>query len=235
MNYRKKCLDSNIELVKRTLISFTWGNASVIDRHNNIVYIKPSGVDYCDLNEENIVAINLSDGTPINSKSLTPSSDTSTHLALFRSWPEIGGIVHTHSEYATAHAQIERDIAAEGTTHADYFFGNIPCTRRLTEDEVCSEYELNTGLVIVEEFAARDIDPLAVPACLVAQHGPFAWGKTVDDAVFHASVLEQIARMAVHCRSLDLNEHGVPDYLLRKHYERKHGPKAYYGQSSNNQ
>lgn len=235
MTYRKKCLEANLELVNRGLISFTWGNASAIDRQHNIVYIKPSGVDYCDLTEEKIVAVNLFTGRPLDSLSLKPSSDTPTHLSLYRAWPEVGGIVHTHSEYATAHAQIERDLTAEGTTHADYFFGNIPCTRRLTENEVCSDYESNTGCVIVEEFAARSHDPLAIPACLVAQHGPFAWGKTVDSAVFHAAVLEQIARMAVHCRSLDLNEHQVPDYLLRKHYERKHGPKAYYGQSSNNQ
>lgn len=231
---RAQCLTANHDLVAHGLVLFTWGNASVVDRAANVMLIKPSGIDYDRLTAESLVAVRLSDGVVMSPEGLRPSSDTPTHLALYRAWPTIGGIVHTHSEYATAHAQIERELVAEGTTHADYFYGDVPCTRRLIQAEVDGPYEAETGSVIIDEFQRRGLDPLAVPGCLVAQHAPFTWGATVAKAVYHAVVLERLAHMAAHGRSLDPQAHPVPGYLLDRHHLRKHGPGAYYGQVTAN-
>jgi L-ribulose-5-phosphate 4-epimerase len=232
MNCQAACFKANHDLVTNGLAQFTWGNASIVDRAENIVLIKPSGVAYDRLTETELVAVRLGDGSLVNKDGLRPSSDTPTHLVLYRSWPQIGGIVHTHSEYATAYSQVEMDLIAEGTTHADYFRGDIPCTRQLTLDEVNGAYEENTGHVIVEEFTRRDINPLEIPACLIRQHGPFSWGKTVEDAVHHATVLERLARMALHSRCLSQQFHRIPNFLLDRHYLRKNGPAASYGQGS---
>lgn len=229
---RAACLKANHDLVSLGLVMFTWGNASVVDRSANVILIKPSGIDYDRLTAETLVAVRLSDGVVLGPEGLRPSLDTPTHLALYRAWPAVGGIVHTHSEYATAHAQVERDLVAEGTTQADYFRGDVPCTRRLAQAEVDGDYEAETGAVIIEEFRRRGLDPLAVPGCLVAQHAPFTWGTTVAKAVYHGVVLERLARMAVHGRRLDPQAHPIPGHLLDRHYLRKHGSGAYYGQAA---
>ncbi len=230
MDLRARCLKANHDLVAHGLVLFTWGNASVIDRAENVMLIKPSGVDYTELTADKLVAVRLADGSLVHPTGLKPSSDTATHLALYRAWPTIGGIVHTHSEYATAAAQACVDIPAQGTTHADYFYGDIPCTRALTADEINGAYEANTGAVIVETFTARQLDPLAIPGCVISQHAPFAWGATVEKAVYHAAVLERLARMAVHTTILNARPPALPKHLLDRHYLRKHGKDAYYGQ-----
>jgi L-ribulose-5-phosphate 4-epimerase len=217
---------ANLELVQLGLVVFTWGNASAIDRGTGLVVIKPSGVDYDKMKPTDMVVTDL-EGRVVEG-GLRPSSDTPTHLELYRAFPNIGGVVHTHSRYATAFAQAGRSLPAYGTTHADYFRGEVPCTRALTEDEIATDYEKNTGLVIAETF--RALDPDAVPACLVRNHGPFAWGKSCESAVYHAAVLEYCAHMAYVTESLGTPE-PVPDYLLDRHYWRKHGKNAYYGQS----
>jgi L-ribulose-5-phosphate 4-epimerase len=232
MDLRARCLKANHDLVAHGLVLFTWGNASVRDPAENVLLIKPSGVDYADLTADKLVAVRLADGSLVNPQGLKPSSDTATHLALYRAWPGVGGIVHTHSEYATAAAQACRDIPAQGTTHADYFDGPVPCTRPLTASEIGGAYEANTGAVIIDTYAQRQIDPLAVPGCLVSQHAPFAWGATVEKAVYHAAVLERLARMFVHTTTLNAQPPALPQYLLDKHYLRKHGKDAYYGQRS---
>lgn len=222
---KQKVFQANLDLVKHGLVIFTWGNVSGIDREKGLVAIKPSGVSYDVMKAEDMVVVDL-DGNIVEGK-LKPSSDTPTHLVLYRNFLEIGGIVHTHSTYATAWAQTGCDIPNIGTTHADYFKDNIPCTRSMTKEEIEGEYELETGNVIIETF--KEMNPNYTPGVLVNNHGPFAWGKNADDAVHNAVVLEQVAKMAAI--SLSINpEVSMNKYLIEKHFSRKHGPKAYYGQ-----
>lgn len=226
---REKVYEANMDLPKHGLVVFTWGNASEFDRESGLFVIKPSGVDYDKLSPESMVVCDL-DGKVVEGD-LNPSSDTPTHAYLYREWGDkIGGVVHTHSAWAVSWAQAGRDIPAYGTTHADYFYGPIPCMRGLTEEEIEEAYELNTGKVIVEGFAERDIDPVAVPAVLVRNHGPFTWGKDADAAVYHAVVLDEVAKMAARTEMLQDGVVPAPQYLQDKHYLRKHGPNAYYGQ-----
>ncbi|MDO4179355.1 MAG: L-ribulose-5-phosphate 4-epimerase [Phascolarctobacterium sp.] len=225
---KKQVCEANLELVRRGVVLYTWGNVSGIDREKNLVVIKPSGVDYDGMQPEDMVVVDLFTGEKVEGK-YKPSSDTPTHLELYRQLPEIGGVVHTHSTYAVAFAQAAMDIPALGTTHADYFYGPVPCTRSLTEDEVKEAYELNTGKVIVEEIKRRRIDSLSVPGVVVQNHGPFTWGTSPDKAVYHAVVLEEVAKMAQLTLALNPNA-SMPQYVLNKHYQRKHGPNAYYGQ-----
>ncbi|MEZ9434830.1 L-ribulose-5-phosphate 4-epimerase, partial [Vibrio lentus] len=205
----------------------TWGNVSEFDRTNGVIAIKPSGVEYCDMTAEDMVVVDL-EGNIVEGK-LNPSSDTATHLELYKAFPEVSGIVHTHSRSATIWAQAGIDIPALGTTHADYFYGDIPCTRRLSHSEIAEEYEKNTGLVIIEEFKQRRIDPMAVPSVIVAGHAPFSWGKDANDAVHNAVVLEEVSAMALATRTLNSGIKIQPE-LSDKHYLRKHGENAYYGQ-----
>ncbi|NLC94316.1 MAG: L-ribulose-5-phosphate 4-epimerase [Bacilli bacterium] len=221
---------ANMDLVKHNLIIFTWGNASGIDRETGLVVIKPSGVDYDRLTPNDMVVVSL-DGKVVEGH-LRPSSDTATHLEIYRNFPEIGGIVHTHSTYATIFAQAGRSVLPYGTTHADYFYGPVPLTRALTETEINTDYELNTGKVIVETLKLNNIDPLAVPGVLVKNHGPFTYGKTAHDAVYHAVVLEEVAKMALFTELLNPQVATLDQYLLDKHYYRKHGKNAYYGQNN---
>jgi len=224
---KKRVFEANLDLVKHGLVIFTWGNVSEIDRDKGIFAIKPSGLSYDSMTWEDMVLVDL-EGTAVDSK-WKPSSDTPTHLMLYREFSGLGGVVHTHSEWATSWAQMGLPIPALGTTHADYFYGEIPCTRKLTESEVKNSYELETGKVIIETFRNQKIDPLAVPAVLIDGHGPFSWGKNANDAVHNAVVLEQVAKMAHH--ALTMNKvSGIDQYLLDKHYLRKHGKDAYYGQ-----
>jgi L-ribulose-5-phosphate 4-epimerase len=222
---KKQVFEANLDLVKYGLVIFTWGNVSGIDREKGLIVIKPSGVSYDDMKAEDMVVVDMN-GNVVEGK-YKPSSDTPTHLVLYKAFPKIGGVVHTHSEWATSWAQAGMPIPALGTTHADYFYGSIPCTRKLTEKEVQENYEVETGTVIVEAF--KSIDPNAVPSVVVNGHGPFSWGTDAHNAVHNAVVLEEVAKMAHH--SLTLNPvKGIDQYLLDKHYMRKHGPKAYYGQ-----
>ncbi|MCH5157284.1 MAG: L-ribulose-5-phosphate 4-epimerase [Clostridiales bacterium] len=221
-----KVYQQNIALVKHNLVVLTWGNVSAIDREQGLVVIKPSGVNYSDMKAEDMVVVDL-DGKVIEGN-YRPSSDTPTHLWLYKKFAQIGGVVHTHSTYATAWAQSGRSIPAYGTTHADAFYGDVPCTRALTKEEIESEYELNTGKVITETFS--DVDSLAIPAVLVKNHGPFTWGVTPEKAVENAVTLEEVARMAQLTESLNGKVKRVDQHLLNKHYSRKHGKNAYYGQ-----
>ena len=216
---------ANLDLVQYGLVIFTWGNVSGIDRDRGLLVIKPSGVSYDRLNPRDMVVMDLY-GNKVEGE-MKPSSDTPTHIFLYLQFPEIGGVVHTHSQWATSWAQARRPIPAYGTTHADYFYGEIPCTRPLTKEEVEDQYELNTGVVIVETF--KDIDPMAVPGVLVSQHGPYAWGENEHDAVHNAKVMDEVAKMAYYNESLG-NTSPVDPYLLNKHYKRRHGKDAYYGQ-----
>ncbi|MDE5763712.1 MAG: L-ribulose-5-phosphate 4-epimerase [Ruminococcus sp.] len=219
---------ANLELVARGVVIYTWGNVSGIDREKGMVVIKPSGVDYNGMKPEDMVVVNLMTGETVEGK-WKPSSDTKTHLELYRQFPEIGGITHTHSVNAVAYAQAGVDIPALGTTHADYFYGAIPCTRDLTTTEVDEDYELNTGKIIVEIIKQRGIDPLAVPGVVVKNHGPFSWGEDAADSVYHAVVMEKVAEMDL--KTLLINPSAsMQQYILDKHYMRKHGPNAYYGQ-----
>lgn len=218
--------DANLDLVRHGLVIFTWGNVSAIDREKGIVVIKPSGVSYDIMKTEDMVVLDL-DGKVLEG-TLKPSSDTPTHLVLYKAFPEIGGVVHTHSTYATAWSQAGLDLPGIGTTHADYFSQNIPCTRDMTEAEVMGAYEEETGNVIVERFAG--INPNHVPAVLVKNHGPFSWGKDAHDAVHNAVVLEQVAKMA-HIAFQVNPKLTMNDLLVQKHFYRKHGPNAYYGQA----
>lgn len=220
---------ANLDLVKEGLVIQTWGNASAIDRAKGFVVIKPSGVPYEQLKPAHMAVVALDSGRVVEGE-LKPSSDTPTHLVLYRAFKEIGGIVHTHSLYATAWAQSGRPLPALGTTHADYFHGPIPCTRLMRSGEIQSDYEVNTGHVIVEAFSGRD--PLACPAALVASHGPFTWGKTVGDAVHHAVILEHLVRLAGETLRLFPSTKSMQQVLLDKHFFRKHGPAAYYGQTA---
>lgn len=223
---KEKVYRTNLDLVKNRLVLSTWGNVSAIDHESGYVVIKPSGVKYEDMTAEDMVVVDLN-GKIVEGR-LNPSSDTSTHLELYKAHKEIGGIVHTHSTYATAFAQAGRDIKAYGTTHADYFYGDIPCARSLNENEM-TEYEKNTGVVINETFTNKDI--VAIPACLVKNHGVFAWGKDADEAVYHATVTESVAKMAYITETLGCNRR-LPQYIADKHYNRKHGKNAYYGQNN---
>lgn len=226
---KKDVLEANLMLPKHGLVTFTWGNVSGIDRDGGLVVIKPSGVAYEDMTADDMVVLNLS-GKLIEGK-LNPSSDTPTHLALYRAFPDIGGVVHTHSRWATIFSQAGRDIPLIGTTQADYFYGDVPCTRKLTAQEIAGEYELETGNVIIEAFSKKS--PAEIPAVLVNGHGPFAWGKNAAEAVHNAVVLEEGAMMAWH--SIMLSGGKTPDFqkeLSDKHYLRKHGENAYYGQKN---
>ena len=223
---KEKVCRANLNLVAHGLVIFTWGNVSAIDRETNLVVIKPSGVSYDGMTAQDMVVVDM-DGHVVEGK-YRPSSDTPTHLELYRAFPEMGGVVHTHSTYATAFAQAGRCIPAYGTTHADYFHGDAPCARALTEEEVNSAYEKNTGLVIVETLEGQD--PVATPAILVKNHGPFAWGVDAMDAVHNAVVLEEVAFMDYHAMELNPASGRMQQELLDKHYLRKHGKNAYYGQ-----
>ena len=225
---RRQVWAANRDLPRRGLVTLTWGNVSGIDRASGLVVIKPSGVEYDELTPENLVVVDL-DGH-VAEGTLRPSSDTATHLELYKTFPAVGGIVHTHSTHATAWAQARRDLPCYGTTHADTFYGPVPCTRQLTPAEVQNEYEKHTGTVIVETFRERGIDAAAVPGVLCACHGPFTWGGDAAKAVENAVILEEVARMALLTRQVDPAAVPAPQYLLDKHYHRKHGPGAYYGQ-----
>ena len=224
---KAKVCKANLDLVAEGLVIQTWGNVSGIDRERGLVVIKPSGVAYAGMKPGHMVVVSLKTGRVVEGR-LKPSSDTPTHLTLYRAFPKIGGIVHTHSLYASAWAQARRKIPAYGTTQADYWFGEVPCTRALTPREIRSDYEANTGRVIVETF--RKSNPLEQPAVLVAGHGPFAWGRDVAEAVHNAGVLEFIARLAGETLRLNPKTKPIPPALLGKHFLRKHGTKAYYGQ-----
>ncbi len=219
---------ANMELPKRKLVTYTWGNVSGIDREKGLFVIKPSGVDYDVLKPSDMVVMDLQ-GNQVEG-TLNPSSDTKTHLVLYNAFPSIGGIVHTHSPYAVAWAQAGEDLPCYGTTHADYFYGSIPCARHLTHQELDEDYERNTGMTIVETFRERRIDPKAVPAVLCYSHGPFTWGKDADQAVYHSVVLEECAKMGILTRVLNPNAAPAPQRMQDKHYLRKHGPNAHYGQ-----
>jgi L-ribulose-5-phosphate 4-epimerase len=226
---KKKVCDANLQLVAAGLVIQTWGNASAVEREYDLVVIKPSGVPYAGLTPEQMVVVSLETGNIVEG-TLKPSSDTPTHLALYRAFKDIGGIVHTHSLYATAWAQARKGIPAYGTTQADYWHGEVPCTRALTPKEIQGDYEENTGGVIVERF--EKLNPLEHPAVLVASHGPFTWGRDVDEAVHNAVVLEYIARLAGETLRLNPKTKPMPSVLLNKHFLRKHGSNAQYGQNN---
>lgn len=219
--------EANLRLPKHNLVTFTWGNVSGIDRKKGLMVIKPSGVEYDALKPSDLVVVDLETGKTVEGD-LNPSSDTDTHLVLYRAFQNIGGVVHTHSRWATIFAQAGRGVPALGTTHGDYFYGEIPCTRRMTAEEIGGRYELETGNVIVERF--RHLDPDSVPAVLVHSHGPFCWGKDANEAVHNAVVLEEVAFMAWHNLALDAALPPMQQELLDKHFLRKHGKNAYYGQ-----
>lgn len=218
--------EQNLRLVKNNLVVLTWGNVSAIDREKNLVVIKPSGVSYDEMKAEDMVVVDL-DGNVVEGY-YRPSSDTATHIELYKQFPNIGGVVHTHSTFAVSWAQAGKDIPPYGTTHADAFYGPVPCARSLTKEEINDAYELNTGKVIVETFKDRDYE--AIPAVIVRNHGPFTWGKTASKAVENAITLEEVAKMAFITKSINPNVDNVDQYLLDKHYFRKHGKNAYYGQ-----
>lgn len=239
-NLKKEVLEANLMLPKHNLVTFTWGNVSGIDRDKGLVVIKPSGVDYDIMTADDMVVTDL-EGNIVDGK-LNPSSDLPTHLELYKAWPEIGGVVHTHSHWATVFSQAKCGIEPAGTTHADHFYGKIPCTREMKKEEIRKEYEKNTGLVIIETFkesvlSAKPVTYRTMPAVLVASHGPFTWGKSPKDAVVNAVVLEEVAHMAhdtaVLSHENNLYQQKISSELLDKHYLRKHGPGAYYGQGTN--
>jgi L-ribulose-5-phosphate 4-epimerase len=226
---KQKVLAANLILPSHGLVTFTWGNVSGIDRQHALIVIKPSGVEYAAMTAADMVVVDLVSGAVVEG-ALKPSSDTATHLVLYRAFPALGGIVHTHSRHATIWAQAGKDIPAQGTTHADYFYGDIPCTRTLTDAEIAGEYEAETGNVIVETFQSRRLAPEQIPAVLVHSHGPFAFGKDPDDAVHNAVVLENVAYMGIFAELLTPQLPGMQRSLLDRHYLRKHGADAYYGQ-----
>ncbi|MBN1084433.1 L-ribulose-5-phosphate 4-epimerase [Erwinia sp. V90_4] len=226
---KQQVFAANLALPRHRLVTFTWGNVSAIDRHRGLVAIKPSGVEYDGMTVDDIVVVELESGRTVEG-SKKPSSDTATHLALYRAFSDIGGIVHTHSRHATIWAQAGLDLPAWGTTHADYFYGTIPCTRLMTAQEIAENYEHNTGEVIIDTFQSRGISPTAIPAVLVNAHGPFAWGSSAENAVHNAVVLEEIAYMGIFSRQLTPGMRDMQQVLLDKHYLRKHGTGAYYGQ-----
>ena len=225
---REAVYEANMELPRRGLVTYTWGNVSAVDRAAGLMVIKPSGVEYEDLSPDKLVVLDL-DGRRVEG-SLNPSSDTKTHLELYRAFPEIGGIVHTHSAHAVAWAQAGRDIPCFGTTHADYFYGPVPCARALSPEEVEDDYEGSTGRVIVETFRERGRNPVHVPGVICRSHGPFTWGRDAAQAVYHAAVLEEVAKMAIFTVQINPEALPAPQHVLDKHFMRKHGPNAYYGQ-----
>lgn len=231
---KKEVFEANLQLVKFGLVVLTWGNASAVDREKGLVVIKPSGVSYDSMKAEDMVIVDF-DGNVVEG-SLRPSSDTPTHIELYKNFENIGGVVHTHSSWACSWAQAGRDVKAYGTTHADFANCDIPCAKGLTEEQVKGEYELNTGKVIVSEFENRSISPDACPAVLVKRHGPFTWGKNVEKAVENALILEEVCKSAFRTEQLastgNCSDIGIEQYLLDKHYERKHGKNAYYGQEN---
>ena len=227
---KQTVLEANLLLPKHGLVTFTWGNVSGIDREAGLLVIKPSGVSYEGMTAEDMVAVDM-DGKVVDGR-WKPSSDTPTHLALYKAFPGLGGVVHTHSRWATTFAQAGMDIPAMGTTQGDYFYGDIPCTRRMTPQEIAGEYELETGNVIIETFRERGVDAVQVPAVLVQSHGSFAWGKDATDAVHNAVVLEEVAFMDWHALTITPLATRMQQELLDKHYLRKHGENAYYGQGS---
>ncbi|HBW3263245.1 TPA: L-ribulose-5-phosphate 4-epimerase [Klebsiella pneumoniae] len=223
---KQQVFEANMDLPRYGLVTFTWGNVSVIDRQRGLVVIKPSGIAYESMTVDDMSVVDLQ-GHVVEGR-WRPSSDTATHLALYRRYPDLGGVVHTHSTHATAWAQAGLAIPALGTTHADYFFGDIPCTRALSAQEVDEAYELNTGQVIIE--ALGEANPLHTPGIVVYQHGPFAWGKDAHEAVHNAVVMEEVARMAWIARGINPQLQPIDSWLMNKHFQRKHGPNAYYGQ-----
>lgn len=225
---KKAVYEANMELPKRGLVTYTWGNVSGKDPETGYFVIKPSGVEYEDLTPEDMVVCDV-EGNRIEGR-YKPSSDTATHAELYKAYPELGGIVHTHSTWATSWAQAGRDIPCYGTTHADYIYGSIPCARSLTKEEIDEAYEKNTGKVIIETFEKRNLNPAYVPAVLCTNHGPFTWGKDAAEAVYHAVVLEEVARMAEQTEAINSHVNPAPDSIKDKHFLRKHGENAYYGQ-----
>lgn len=225
---KKIVFDANLDLVAKDVVIYTWGNVSGISDNRKYMVIKPSGVDYDRMTADDMVVVDIETGKTVEGK-WKPSSDTKTHLELYRKYPSIKGIVHTHSTNAVAFAQAGMDIPALGTTHADYFYGNIPCARELSQKEVELDYEMNTGKVIIETIEDRRIDPMAVPGIVVKNHGPFAWGKSPANAVYNAVVMEKVSEMDLKTLALNPNAE-MKKYVLDKHYMRKHGPNAYYGQ-----
>jgi len=226
---KKAVYEANMDLPKYGLVTFTWGNVSGIDREKGLFVIKPSGVEYDKLTPDDMVVMDLN-GNKVEGK-YKPSSDTATHLEIYKAFPEVGGVVHTHSSYATSWAQAGRGIPCYGTTHADYMYGEIPCVRCLNKEEIEGAYEENTGLLIVDEFNRMKLDPIAMPAVLCKNHGPFAWGKDAHEAVHNAVVLEEVAKMAYRAETINKDIKPAPQELQDKHYYRKHGANAYYGQN----
>ncbi len=226
---KQQVLQANLLLPRYGLVTFTWGNVSGVDRDKGLIVIKPSGVEYDSMTAEDMVVVDLKTGERVEGK-YKPSSDTPTHVELYNAFPALGGVVHTHSSYATSWAQAGRGIPCYGTTHADYIYGEVPCVRCLTKEEIDAAYERNTGGLIVSEFAERGLDPVAVPAVLCKNHGPFAWGKDPFEAVHNAVVLEEVAKMAYRTEIINPDVKPAPGELQDKHYLRKHGPGAYYGQ-----
>lgn len=225
---KRRVYEANLLLPRYGLVTFTWGNASEIDRESGIFAIKPSGVDYDKLTPEDMVLVDLN-GNKVEGR-YNPSSDTATHVELYKAFPQIGGVVHTHSSYATSWAQAGRSIPCYGTTHADYIYGEVPCVRNLTKEEIDAGYEQNTGVLIATEFARMGKDVVAVPAVLCKNHGPFTWGKDAQAAVHNAVVLEEVAKMAYRAETINPRVQPAPQVLQDKHYYRKHGANAYYGQ-----
>ena len=226
---KKEVYEANMMLPKHGLVTFTWGNVSGIDRESGLFVIKPSGVEYEKLKWEDMVVVDL-EGNKVEGD-YKPSSDTATHVEIYKAFPEIGGIVHTHSSWATSWAQAGRGIPCYGTTHADYMYGEIPCVRNLTKEEIDAGYEKNTGVLIVDYFKENNIDVVAMPAVLCKNHGPFAWGKDAHEAVHNAVVLDEVAKMAARCEMINPKNKPAPQELQDKHYFRKHGANAYYGQN----
>lgn len=228
---KKQVWEANLLLPKYGLVTFTWGNVSAVDRETGMIVIKPSGVEYDDLQAEDMVVVDLASGEKVEGR-YNPSSDTPTHVQLYKAFPEVGGVVHTHSTQATSFAQAGMGILPLGTTHGDYFYGEIPCTRAMTPEEIADEYEKKTGTVIIETFQERDIDPIQIPGVLVKSHGPFAWGKDAMEAVHNAVVMEEVAAMNFRAMMLTPGIGRMQKELLDKHYLRKHGATAYYGQKN---
>ncbi len=226
---KKEVYEANMELPKRGLVTYTWGNVSGIDRESGLFVIKPSGVEYEKLSPEDMVVVDL-EGKVVEGK-YRPSSDTATHIELYKKYPEIGGVVHTHSAWATSWAQAAREIPCYGTTHADYFYGTIPCARNLTKEEIDDGYEKNTGTVIIETFENAGINPMYTPGVLCANHGPFTWGKDAHEAVHNSVVLEEVAKMAARAEEINPKLKTAPQEMQDKHFFRKHGANAYYGQN----
>ena len=224
---KQKVLEANLMLPEHGLVTFTWGNVSAVDRESGMIVIKPSGVEYKGMKAEDMVVVELATGKVAEGR-YKPSSDTPTHLELYRAFPELGGVCHTHSRWATSFAMAGKGIIALGTTHGDYFYGEVPCTRKMTPEEIAGEYEKETGTVIIETF--KGIDPMSIPAVLVMSHGPFTWGKDAADAVHNAVVLEEAAFMNYHAQSMTPGIPPMQQELLDRHYLRKHGKNAYYGQ-----